>query len=204
MASPSTRRRAARHLVEGRWCSVNQACGTLRLAKATFYGVAARGPGPVVGRIKHLSLKHPRYGYRLITQLLRQEGWVVNRKRVQRVRRQESLQVVPKMSKARRARAGQGERLRAERAGQVWSYDFIHDRLENGAGLKMLTALDEFTRECLGIKVARSITAPEATDYLAGLFLERGQPEHLRSDNGPEFVAGALQSWAQEAGIRVN
>jgi transposase InsO family protein len=151
-----------------------------------------------------LSLKHPRFGYRLITQLLRREGWEVNRKRVQRVRRQAGLQVVRKMGKRRRLRGGATERLRAAQAGQVWSYDFVHDRLENGAGIKMLTVLDEFTRECLGIKVARSITAADVVDYLEGLFLERGRPEHLRSDNGPEFVAGALRAWAQAGGMKVN
>jgi transposase InsO family protein len=155
-------------------------------------------------RIKALSRKHPRYGYRFITQLLRQEGWRVNRKRVQRVRRQAGLQVVRKPHKTKRARAGQAERKQASRPNEVWSYDFIHDQLENGVKLKLLTVLDEFTRECVGILVARSITAAGVIGFLEVLVLQRGPPANVRSDNGPEFVAAALKEWAGRAGIMMN
>jgi putative transposase len=193
-------------LVGGRKCSTNQACRTLGLPKSTFYRKAGANKTAerLEKRITALSRKHPRYGYRMITQLLRAEGWRVNRKRVQRVRRKEGLQVVKKSRKIKRARVDQAERVRAEKPNQVWSYDFIHDQLENGVGLKMLTVLDEFTRECLGILVARSITAAEVIGYLEMLILKHGAPENVRSDNGPEFVAGAVKQWAGKAGIRIN
>jgi transposase InsO family protein len=155
-------------------------------------------------RIKALSYQHPRYGYRMITQLLREEGWRVNRKRVQRVRRQAGLQVVRKSRKTRRVRGRRAERLRALKPSQVWTYDFIHDQMENGTGLKMLTVLDEFTRECLGILVARSITAADVIVFLQRLIRQHGAPENVRSDNGPEFVAAAIQQWAKKEVIKIN
>ena len=218
MVSPSARRRAARYLVEGKKCSVNRACGALHLPKSTFYcpgalkrsagplkrsaGPLKRSAGPLERRIIALSRKHPTYGYRLITELLRTEGWRVNRKRVQRVRRREELQVVRKVRKTRRRPGPKGERVRAQKPNQVWSYDFIHDRLDNGSGLKLLTVLDEYTRECLGILVERSITAAGVVQFLQGLMSKRGAPEHVRSDNGPEFVAQQLKEWLASSGIQ--
>jgi len=206
VVSPSARRRAAKYLVEGKKCSVNAACTALSLAQSTYYrkGSTRAGRRPLEGRIKALSLKHPRYGYRLITQLLRREGWKVNRKRVQRIRRQNDLQVVERACKSRRARPVRAERVRATKPNEVWSYDFVHDRLENGIGLKMLTVLDEFTRECLGLLVERSITAAGVVGFLEVLMLQRGVPENVRSDNGPEFVAAAVQQWASREGIALN
>jgi putative transposase len=206
VVSPSTRRRAAQYLVEGKKCSVNAACTALSLAKSTYYrkGSTRAGGSSLEGRIKALSWKHPRYGYRIITQLLRREGWQVNRKRVQRVRRQNDLQVVERACKSRRARPVQAQRVRATKPNEVWSYDFVHDRLENGMGLKLLTVLDEFTRECLGLLVERSITAAGVIGFLEVLMLKRGQPENVRSDNGPEFVAQAVKQWAGSQGITLN
>jgi transposase InsO family protein len=206
VVSPSARRRAARHLVEGERCSVNQACQTLKLAKSTYYRKerACRPGAQLERRIQALSLKHPRYGYRIITQLLRQEGWLVNRKRVQRVRRRAGLQVVQKNAKSRHLPGPTPERRQAQRPDDVWSYDFIHDQLENGAAVKMLTVLDEFTRECLGILVARSITAVDVIAFLQRLIGQRGAPANVRSDNGPEFVAGIIQQWARERAIKIN
>jgi putative transposase len=206
MVGPAARRRAARYLVEGKKCSASQACQALGLARSTYYRKAPvnKTAERLEKRIKALSRKHPRYGYRLITQLLRNEGWQVNRKRVERVRRQAGLQVVKRSRKTRRPRESQAERMRAERPRHVWSHDFIHDRLENGAALKMLTVLDEFTRECLGILVARSITESGVIGFLELLILRYGAPENVRSDNGPEFVADAVKQWAGKAAIRIN
>jgi transposase InsO family protein len=174
------------------------------LAKSTYYRKASvdKAARRLEKRIEVLSLKHPRYGYRMITELLRVEGWKVNRKRVQRIRRREELQVVTKVRKTRRKALRQTQRVRARHPNEVWSYDFIHDRLENGAALKMLTVLDEFTRECLGILVARSITASGVSGFLEVLVLQRGAPGNVRSDNGPEFVADAVKEWAAEQAIR--
>ena len=204
MVSPSARRRVVRHLVEGKKCSVNQACVALRLAKSTFYRKvgASRSACRLERRIKAVSRRHPTYGYRMVTELLRTEGWRVNRKRVQRVRQREELQVIKKARKTKRRAGGGAERVRAQKPNQVWSYDFVHDRLENGTALKMLTVLDECTRECLGILVERSITAAGVIGFLEVLMLKRGQPEHVRSDNGPEFVADALKAWLAGAGIQ--
>ena len=206
MVSPSARRRAAQYLVEGKKCSVNAACTALSLAKSTYYRKGSAGVDAIrlERRIQALSWKHPRYGYRLITELLRREGWKVNRKRVQRIRRRNDLQVVERACKIRRARPPQAERVRATKPNEVWSYDFVHDRLENGMGLKMLTVLDEFTRECLGLLVERSITAAGVIGFLEVLMLERGAPENVRSDNGPEFVAEALKQWAGKERIALN
>jgi putative transposase len=205
VVSPSARRRAARHLVEGERCSINRACQALKLAKSTYYRKERLGGAgaQLERRIKALSLKHPRYGYRIVTQLLRQEGWEVNRKRVQRGRRQAGLQVVKKRHKSRRL-GSTVPRQRGQKPNEVWSYDFIHDQLENGGALKMLTVLDEYTRECLGILVARSITATDVVAFLKRLIERRGAPENMRSDNGPEFVAGAIQQWAKKENIKIN
>jgi transposase InsO family protein len=192
--------------VEGQKCSVNRACEALHLAKSTYYckTVAKRSAWRLERRIKALSRKHATYGYRFITELLRVEGWPVNHKRVQRVRRKEGLQVVTKVRKTRRSRDGDRARVRAARPNEVWSYDFIHDRLENGVGLKMLTVLDEYTRECLGILVERSITAAGVVGFLELLMLERGAPVNVRSDNGPEFVAEVLQGWMVSTGVKAH
>ena len=204
MVSPSARCRAARYLVEGRKCSTNRACQALGLAKSTYYRKASvdKAARRLEKRIEVLSLEHPRCGYRMITELLRAEGWKVNRKRVQRIRRREELQVLTKARKTKRKALRQTQRVRARHPNEVWSYDFIHDRLENGAALKMLTVLDEFTRECLGILVARSITASGVSGFLEVLVLQRGAPGNVRSDNGPEFVAAAVKEWAAEQAIR--
>lgn len=200
------RRRAVKYLVEGKRCNVSQGCSALQLARSTYYRRRQSGarPSAMEKQIIRLSEKHPAYGYRLITALLRRKGWEVNGKCVQRVRRSRDLQVVSKTCKRRRRKSCGGERLKASRPNAVWSYDFVHDQLENGMGLKMLTVLDECTRECLGILVGRSITASDVVNYLELLILKRGRPENVRSDNGPEFVAQAIKGWLEQQRIRIN
>jgi putative transposase len=200
------RRRAVKYLVEGKHCNVSQACDALQLARSTYYrrNNRERKQSAVEKEIVRLSEKHPVYGYRMITALLRRKGWAINGKCVQRIRRSRDLQVVGKRCKTRRRKGLGSERLKASRANEVWSYDFVHDQLENGIGLKMLTVLDEFTRECLGILVARSITATDVVNYLELLMLKRGRPEKVRSDNGPEFVAEAIRVWLEKQRIGIN
>ena len=157
----------------------------------------------LVGRMRALSEEHPRYGYRRITALLRREGWQVNRKRVQRWRGQEGLKVPRKQHKKRRRGTSEGEsRHRAERKNQVWSYDFLEDRTEDGRKLRLLVVVDEFTRECLGIEVERSMTAAAVVETLRYLFELRGVPEFIRSDNGPEFIAWAVKGWLGGARVK--
>ena len=112
---------------------------------------------------------------------------------------------MPQVQRKRR-RLGQSEngctRRKAERPNQVWSYDFLHDQTADGRGLKLLPVVDEFTRECLTIEVERSLTADEVVSTLEYLFEVRGEPEFLRSDNGPEFIAEAVQSWLSRRGAK--
>jgi transposase InsO family protein len=146
---------------------------------------------------------HPRYGYRFITEKLRQEGWSVNAKRIYRLWRREGLKVPEKKRKRRRLGASDNacHRRRAEHKNDVWCWDFIFDRTENGTALKWLSIIDEFTRECLCLKVDRGITSEDVIDTLAELFAMRGVPNHIRSDNGPEFVAHAIGQWLARVGV---
>ena len=149
----------------------------------------------VIQRIARLAQRHPRYGYRRIWALLRREGWVVNRKRVQRLWQQAQLQV--HKSRRRRRTSAHPEQVptQATYPSHVWTYDFVHDACWNGTKLKMLPVVDEFTRECLAIEVATSLPAAHVIAVLARLFAAHGAPAYLRSDNGPEFVAYQVQSW---------
>ena len=155
-------------------------------------------------RIRALARENPRYGYRRVKALLVRQGWTVNLKRVHRLWRREGLKV-PQIQRKRR-RLGQSEngctRRQAERPNHVWSYDFIHDQTADGRGLKMLPVVDEFTRECLTIEVERSLTAEDVVSTLEYLFEVRGVPDHIRSDNGPEFIAEAVKSWLARRGSK--
>ena len=136
--------------------------------------------------------------------MLRAEGWRVNHKRVERIWRQEGLKVPQKQPKRGRLWFNDGSciRLSPERKNHVWSYDLMAARTHDGRAFRILTILDEYTRECLNITVARRITAQEVIYELGELFLERGVPEHIRSDNGPEFTARAIRQWLRDLGVR--
>jgi putative transposase len=151
-------------------------------------------------RIVELAAEYGRYGYRRITALLRGEGWKVNHKRVERIWRSEGLKVPQKQPKRRRLWLNDGSciRLRPEFKDHVWSYDFMMDRTSDGRPLRLLTILDEYTRECLSIVVGRSLTAQNVLDELYRLFLTRGIPKYIRSDNGSEFTARAVREWLHE------
>lgn len=149
--------------------------------------------------------KYGRYGYRKIAELLRsQSGWVVNDKRVERIWRREGLKVPAKQPKKGRLWIGDGScvRLRAGRSNHVWSYDFVEDRTHDGRKYRMLTVIDEFTHESLAIRVERKLNSTDVIDVLSDLFILRGVPEHVRSDNGPEFVAKAVQEWITAVGAQ--
>ncbi|MBA3883567.1 MAG: transposase [Chthoniobacterales bacterium] len=149
-----------------------------------------------------LSEKHPRYGYRRITALLRRDGSSINPKRMQRVRRMEGLQVRRKQRRMRRVGPEQNERLRASKPRQVWSWDFVEDQTENGTRFRILTLLDEYTRQCLAIHSAWSIRAVDAITVIETAIARYGAPAHLRSDNGSEFIAYAIQDWLKEREIK--
>jgi len=155
--------------------------------------------------IVELARQYGRYGYRKAAELLRSTaGWVVNDKRVERIWRREGLKVPERQPKRGRLWLADGSclRLRAERPDHVWSYDFVEDRTHDGRKYRMLNVIDEFTHECLAIRVARKLKATDVIDVLAGLFILRGVPGHVRSDNGPEFVAKAVQEWITAVGAR--
>jgi transposase InsO family protein len=151
----------------------------------------------LVAAMKRLAGRHPRYGYRFITAKLRQEGWQVNHKRIQRLWRKEGLQVPyrRKMKKSRGSSENACFVKKAEFINHVWTYDFIEDTTEDGRKLKLLTVLDEYTRESPVIAVERSITSKDVVAVLEYLFMVRGTPMFIRSDNGPEFIADAIKRW---------
>jgi putative transposase len=152
-----------------------------------------------------LARQYGRYGYRKVAELLRSTaGWVVNDKRVERIWRREGLKVPHKQPKRGRLWLGDGSciRLRAERPNHVWSYDFVEDRTHDGRKYRMLNVIDEFTHECLAIRVSRKLKAVDVIDVLSDLFILRGVPGHIRSDNGAEFVAKAVQEWITAVGAK--
>jgi transposase InsO family protein len=151
-----------------------------------------------------LATEYGRYGYRRITAMLRAAGWAVNVKRVERIWRREGLKVPSKQPKKGRLWLNDGScvRLRPERPNHVWSYDFVEDRTHNGRKFRMLNVIDEFTRECLAIRIDRRLKSTDVIDVLSDLFILRGVPGHIRSDNGPEFIARAVREWIAAVGAR--
>jgi putative transposase len=154
--------------------------------------------------IERLATQYGRYGYRRIRRMLVDEGWWVNVKRVWRIWRREGLKVPSKQPKRRRLWLNDGScvRLRPERPNHVWSYDFVQDRTEDGRTFRMLCVIDEFTRRCLAIVVARRLRSDDVLQCLTDLFVEHGPPEHIRSDNGPEFAAKAVRYWLGRVGVK--
>jgi len=157
-----------------------------------------------VKRIIELAMEYGRYGYRRITAMLRWEGWRVNHKRVARLWRREGLKVPSRQPKRRRLWLNDGScvRLRPTHRNHVWSYDFVMARTADGRGLKMLTVIDEYTRECLAIDVDRRIRNDDVLYRLEDLFVRRGVPEHIRSDNGSEFTATVVREWLQKLSVK--
>jgi putative transposase len=159
---------------------------------------------PLTAAIVELATQYGRYGYRRITALLREEGWAVNTKRVERIWRVEGLKVPQRQPKRGRLWLTDGScvRLRPERPNHVCPYDFMTDRTHDGKAVRLLTVLDEFTRECLAILVARRLTADDVLATLTELFITRGCPDYLRSDNGPELCAKVVRGWLHWLGVQ--
>lgn len=155
-------------------------------------------------RIVELASQYGRYGYRRITALLRNDAWRVNHKRVERIWRQEGLKVPKKQPQRGRLWLNDGSciRLRPLRKDHVWSYDFVLIRTTEGEPLRILVIIDEFTRECLALHVARRISSQDVLDQLFDLFVSRGTPEFIRSDNGPEFTAKVVREWLSWVNVR--
>jgi len=153
--------------------------------------------GQLIQAMLTLVKQHPRYGYRRVWALLRADGWSVNVKRVHRLWKKNGLKVPVKQRKKRRLGTSDNSctRQSAEHKNHVWAWDFIYDRTSNGRSIKWLSIIDEYTRECLALEVERSMTAGDVLNILGELTGIRGVPGHIRSDNGPEFIAQAIRSW---------
>lgn len=197
MVTPSQKRRAALFLQKKRGYKTQMLCSVLKLSRSSFYYKSKTGnfEKRLLKRLHSLSTQYPRYGYRRLHALLRREGWPVNKKRIQRLMRQEGLRVLIAGKKRRRLGVSTSERKKAEYRNHVWTWDFIFDRLEDGRSLKILVIVDEYTRESLSIYVNKNIKSLDVIDVLRSLIQERGVPSYIRSDNGPEFIAKAIERW---------
>ncbi|MEP4247379.1 IS3 family transposase [Tateyamaria sp.] len=151
-----------------------------------------------------LTRQYGRYGYRRVAALLRDVGWQVNDKRVERLWRREGLKVPSRQPKKGRLWLNDGScvRLRPEYRNHVWSYDFVHHRTDDGRAFRTLNIIDEYSRECLAIRVKRKLNSTEVVDALTDLFILRGVPAYIRSDNGPEFIAEAVRDWIKAVGAK--
>jgi putative transposase len=186
--------------------SERRACAALGQHRSTQRKVP-RGPEDeerLTADMIALARQYGRYGYRKIGEFLRRAGWQINDKRVERLWRREGLKVPARQPKRGRLWLADGSciRLRAGYRNHVWSYDFVEDRTHDGKKFRMLNVVDEFTHECLAIRVSRKLKSIDVIDVLSDLFILRGVPGHIRSDNGPEFVAKAVQDWITAVGAR--
>ena len=195
-----------KYLCEAVTVSERRACKVLAVPRNTHrYDPQTLDDEPVlIDRMIQLATRYGRYGYRRITALLRDEGWWINHKRVERLWRQEGLKVPQRQPKRGRLWLNDGSciRLRPQYRNHVWSYDFVHDRTRDGRGFRLLNILDEYTRECLAIDIGRSLKHDAVLHRLSDLFFRRGIPEHIRSDNGSEFTATAVRNWLKRLGVK--
>ena len=185
--------------------SERRACRVLGQSRSTQRYPAKRPDEDLLllKAMEDLRRQNPRYGYRRIRRELVKKGWRVNVKRVHRLWKEAGWQIWQKGKKRRRMGSSEnGSALkRAERRNHVWSYDFVYDRTEGGQQLKFLPVMDEYTRTSLALEVDRSITGEDVVDVLAYLFDVHGEPEYIRSDNGPEFVAKVVREWLEASGV---
>lgn len=186
--------------------SERRACRAIEQARSTqrYQRVVVDDEERLTQEIVRLASKFGRYGYRRVTGLLRNDGWEVNHKRVERIWRAEGLKVPQRQPKRGRLWLNDGSciRLRAEYPRHVWSYDFVADRTHDGRAFRTLNIIDEFTRECLAIRVGRSLKTEDVQACLTELFCSRGIPVHLRSDNGSEFANRKIRTWLSELGAK--
>ena len=206
LLSPARRRACIEQIRAVMEVSERRVCAALGQHRSTQRKVprGRKDEEQLTADIVEFARQYGRYGYRKIAGLLEQAGWLVNDKRVERIWRREGLKVPPKQPKRRRLWLADGSciRLRPEHRDHVWSYDFVEDRTHDGREYRMLNVIDEFTHECLAIRVARKLKAIDVIDVLSDLFILRGIPGHIRSDNGPEFVAKAVREWITAVGAR--
>lgn len=201
MVSASARREQVRYAVQ-RGLSSRRACWLMQLARSTLeYQSRMRARDALLEpRLREVAERHPRYGYRRAWAVLRRE-MLINLKRVRRLWQQMGLSL-SKRRPRRRVRSTSIRTMSAEGANQVWAYDFVHDACANGQKLKMLTVIDEWTRECLAIEVGARINSLRVIEVLARLMSWRGHPTYLKSDHGPEFVATRVKEWLKQSSVQ--
>ncbi|MEJ5220145.1 IS3 family transposase [Cognatishimia sp. D5M38] len=206
LLSPSRRRACINHVRSQFSVSERRACRVLGQHRSTQrrLPVGRADEERLVADMIELARQYGRYGYRRIAALLRDAGWLVNDKRVERLWRREGLKVPMKQPKKGRLWLNDGScvRLRPEYRNHVWSYDFVHHRTDDGKAFRTLNVLDEHSRECLAIRVKRKLSSTEVIDALTDLFILRGVPAFIRSDNGPEFIAQAVRDWIAAVGAK--
>ena len=206
LLSPSRRRRCVDHVRQVHGVSERRACRALGQHRSTQRKIPQGQPDEerLTDDIIELARDFGRYGYRMITGMLNQSGWHVNHKRVERIWRREGLKVPQKQPKKGRLWLNDGScvRLRPERRNHVWSYDFVQDRTHDGRIFRTLNIIDEFTKEALTIRVDRKLNSTDVVDALTDLFILRGPPEFIRSDNGPEFIAEKVRDWIAAVGAK--
>ncbi len=205
--SPARRRRAINHIREQLAdVSERRVCRVIGQSRSTQRREPkiSKYEEELTRRMVELATEYGRYGYRRITAMLREEAWRANHKRVERLWRKEGLKVPKKQPKRRRLWLNDGScvRHRPQYKNHVWSYDFVAARTEDGRPIRMLTLIDEFTRECLAIDVGRRLRSEDVLERLSELFLQRGTPQFIRSDNGPEFTAKIVRDWLSDVGVK--
>lgn len=204
--SPARRRQAVRHVRQQLGISERRACRVLNQPRSTqrHDHHLPEEESRLVSRMVELTTQYGRYGYRRITVLLRQEGFIVNHKRIERLWRQEGLKVPARQPKRGRLWLNDGScvRQRPEYPRHVWSYDFLSDRTAEGRSIRILAVIDEYTRECLALVVRRNLCSEDVLETLTDLFVSRGTPVYLRSDNGPEFTATAVRRWLMRLDVQ--
>jgi putative transposase len=203
--SPSRKRAAAEELQSEFTVSERRACAVLDQPRSSqrYESKPREDEGALSKRMREIARKRPRWGYRRVAWRLRREEWRVSDTRVYRLWRREGLKVTRKRRKRRHLGESKNGCVarRAAHKDHVWCWDFVFDRTTAGSVLKCLSIVDEHTRECLALKICRSITSEDVIDTLAELFAMRGVPKCIRSDNGPEFISGAIQRWLAQLEI---
>ena len=205
MMSPGHRRETAQSVVAEGLCSGRKACRILRLSRSTYryrLQVPLDKHALLVKRIGELSLRHPRYGYRRIAALLRREGWSAGKRLVQKLRRSVGLRVKPSAKKQVRRGESTGLPTKATHRGHVWTWDFIAAATQRGGAIRMLTILDEYSRECHVLSADRSLKSGDVLYWMRQAIERHGAPEYLRSDNGSEFIAKEVQQWLKDNQIK--
>ena len=204
--SPAKKRRAVIKVREDLEVSERRTCKVLNQPRSTQRQEARiREDEPLLReRIVFFAEHYGRYGYRRVTGLLLNEGWLINHKRVERIWREEGLKVPRRQRKRRRLWLSDGScvRLRPEYPKHVWSYDFMADKTSNGKPMRILNIIDEYTKECLATRIDRKLNTYDVIDQLSELFVERGTPDYLRSDNGTEFTAQSIRDWLKRLGVK--